>query len=116
MYINYHTNERKIMSLLPQELLESAVRMKTGKGCYSNIQDLNKYVGQVVLALAEGFDILGKKQVEDAVKAVAKSEFEKDHGKTAISWVDYAESYGKNTPAQNGFVLQGMSQDRLARS
>lgn len=104
------------MSLLSQELLESAVRMKTGKGCYSNIQDLNKYVGQVVLALAEGFDVLGKKQVEDAVKSVAKSEFEKDHGKSVVSWVDYAESYGKNTPAERGFLLAGIQQDRLERS
>ena len=93
------------MSLLSQELLESAVRMKTGTNAYS-IQDLNRYVGQVVLALAEGFDVLGKKQVEDAVKSVAKSEFEKDHGKSVVSWVDYAESYGKDTPAETDSCSQ----------
>lgn len=115
MYIIINTNERKKMSLLPQQLLESAVRMKTGTNAYS-IQDLNKYVGQVVLALAEGFDVLGKKQVEDAVKSVAKSEFEKDHGKSVVSWVDYAESYGKDTPAENGFLFESLHQDRLERS
>lgn len=115
MYIINHTNERKKMSLLPQELLETAVRIKAGKNAYS-IEDLNKYVGQVVLALAEGYDILGKKQVEDAVKSVAKSEFEKDHGKAVVSWVDYAESYGKDTPAENGFLFASLHQDRLERS
>ena len=115
MYIIINTNERKKMSLLPQQLLESAVRMKTGTNAYS-IQDLNKYVGQVVLALAEGYDILGKKQVEDAVKSVAKSDFEKDHGKSVVSWVDYAESYGKDTPAENGFLFASLHQDRLERS
>lgn len=100
--------------LLNEKLLQSAVRMKAGKGCYE-IQELNQFVGQVVLALAEGFDILGKKQVEDAVKAVAKEEFEKDYGKSVVSWVDYAEKYGKDTPAQNGFLMEGMNQDRLAR-
>lgn len=103
------------MSLISQELLESAVRMKTGTNAYS-IQDLNKYVGQVVLALAEGFDVLGRKQVEDAVKSVAKSEFEKDHGKSVVSWVDYAESYGKDTPAENRFLFESIQQDRLERS
>lgn len=103
------------MSLLPQELLETAVRIKAGKNAYS-IEDLNKYVGQVVLALAEGHDILGKKQVEDAVKAVAKTEFEKDHGKAVVSWVDYAEAYGKDTPAQNGFLFDSLRQDQLERS
>ena len=101
--------------LLPQQLLETAVRIKAGKNAYS-IQDLNKYVGQVVLALAEGFDILGKKPVADAVKAVAKEEFEKDHGKSVVSWVDYAESYGKDTPAENGFLFESLHQDRLERS
>jgi hypothetical protein len=115
MYIINNTNERKKMSLLPQELLESAVRMKTGTNAYS-IEDLNKYVGQVVLALAEGYDSLGTKQVEDAVKSVAKTEFEKDHGKAVISWVDYAEAYGKDTPAERGFLLESIQQDRLERS
>lgn len=103
------------MSLLSQELLETAVRIKAGKNAYS-IEDLNRYVGQVVLALAEGFDVLGKKQVEDAVKAVAKSEFEKDHGKAVVSWVDYAEAYGKDTPAERGFLFESLHQDRLERS
>ena len=103
------------MSLLAQELLETAVRIKAGKNAYS-IEDLNKYVGQVVLALAEGFDILGKKQVEDAVKAVAKSEFEKDHGKDVVSWVDYYEAYGKDTAAERGFLFESLHQDRLERS
>ena len=103
------------MSLLSQELLQTAVRLKAGKNAY-DIRDLNIYVGEVVLALAEGFDILGKKQVEDAVKSVAKYEFEKDHGKSVVSWVDYAEEYGKDTPAENGFLFESLHQDRLERS
>ncbi len=103
------------MSLLPQELLESAVRMKIGKNAYS-IEDLNRYVGQVILSLAEGHDVLGRTQVADAVKAVAKSECEKDHGKTAVSWVDYAEKYGENTPAQNSYCFQALNQLSLERS
>lgn len=103
------------MSLIDQDLLESAVRMKIGKAAYS-IEDLNRYVGQVILALTEGHDILGSKQVADAVKAVAKSECEKDHGKTAVSWVDYAEKYGKDTPASNAFCFQSLNQLSLERS
>ena len=103
------------MSLLPQELLESAVRIKIGKAAYS-VEDLNKYVGQVILTLAEGHDILGSKQVADAVKSVAKAECEKDHGKTAVSWVDYAEKYGENTPARNAFCFQSLNQLSLERS
>lgn len=103
------------MSLLPQELLESAVRMKIGKNAYS-IEDLNKYVGQVILSLAEGHDVLGRTQVADAVKAVAKDECEKDHGKTAVSWVDYAEKYGQDTPAQNAYCFQALNQLSLERS
>jgi len=115
MYIINHTNERKKMSLLPQELLETAVRMKIGKGAYS-LEDLNKYVGQVILTLAEGHDVLGSKQVADAVKSVAKAECEKDHGKTAVSWVDYAEKYGEDTPARNAFCFQSLNQLSLERS
>jgi len=103
------------MSLLPKNLLESAVKMKAGKGCYS-IEDLNRFIGQAVLTLAESHDILGKKQVADAVKAVAKSEFKKDHGKAVVSWVDYAESYGKDTPAENEFVFDSINQHCLERS
>tara|TARA_A100001015_G_scaffold279440_1_gene340630 strand:+ start:823 stop:1134 length:312 start_codon:yes stop_codon:yes gene_type:complete len=103
------------MSLLPQELLESAVKMKIGKAAYS-VEDLNRYVGQVILALAEGYDILGRTQVADAIKSVAKAECEKDHGKTAVSWVDYAEKYGKDTPAQNEFCIQALNQLSLERS
>lgn len=100
--------------LLNEKLLESAVRMKAGKGCY-DIKELNQFVGQIVLALAEGHSSLGQKQVKDAVKAVAKEEFSKDHGKNVVSWVDYAETYGKDTPAQNGFLLQGLSQLSLEK-
>lgn len=100
--------------MLDKEILENAVRIKQGLATM-DIADLNKYIGQVVLNLAESHGTLGRLNIENAVKSVAKEQFEKDHGKSVVSWVDYAEEYGEDTPAKNAYCFQALDQLRLER-
>ena len=96
---------------LSTETIESAVRLKQGLGQY-DLAQLNKFVGSVVMQLAET-DLIGKMHVKEAVKNVAKEEFAKDHGKTQVSWVDYAEKYADNVG--ENFCLESLTAMRVER-
>jgi hypothetical protein len=97
---------------LSTETIESAVRLKQGLGQY-DLAQLNKFVGSVVMQLAESSDIVGKIHVKEAIKNVAKEEFAKKHGKTQVSWVDYAEKYADNV--DENFCLEGLSAIRVGK-
>ena len=96
---------------LNTETIESAVRLKQGLGQY-DLAQLNKFVGSVVMQLAET-DTIGKMHVKEAVKNVAKEQFAKDHGKTQVSWVDYAEKYADNV--DENFCLESLTAMRVER-
>ena len=97
---------------LSTETIESAVRLKQGLGQY-DLAQLNKFVGSVVMQLAESSDIIGRIHVKEAVKNVAKEEFAKDHGKTQVSWVDYAEKYADNV--DTNYCLESLTAMRVER-
>ena len=97
---------------LSTETIESAVRLKTGLGQY-DLAQLNKFVGSVVMQLAESSDIVGRLHVKEAIKNVAKEEFAKKHGKAQVSWVDYAEKYADNV--DENFCLEGLSAIRVGK-
>ena len=96
---------------LSTETIESAVRLKQGLGQY-DLAQLNKFVGSVVMQLAET-DLIGKMNVKEAVKNIAKEEFTKEHGKSQVSWVDYAEKYSDNV--DTNYCLESLHAMRTER-
>ena len=113
---NNQYNKRKIMSYaqssLREETIESAVRLKQGLGQY-DLAQLNKFVGSVVMQLAQNDGTVGGVRVKEAVKKIAKEEFTKAHGKAQVSWVDYAEDYSDNIG--ESFCLESLHAMRTER-
>lgn len=89
-----------------QNIIEQAVRMKEGIECLS-IRQLNVLVGEFITQQVEDY------KLKDAVRTVAKEEFEKKFGSTCVSWVDYAEGYSKGTGAS--FALEGLYTEKVNR-
>ena len=100
------------LSSLKEETIESAVRLKQGLGQY-DLAQLNKFVGSVVMQLAQNDGTVGGVRVKEAVKKIAKEEFTKEHGKSQVSWVDYAEDYSDNI--SENFCLESLHAMRTER-
>ena len=94
-----------VTSSLSEEAIESAVRLKQGLGQY-DLAQLNKFVGSVVMQLAQNDGVVGGTRVKSAIRKVAKEEFTKKHGKAQVSWIDYAEDYADNV--SENFCLEGL--------
>lgn len=93
--------------------LETAVQMRQGITTL-DLEALNKFVGDAILQLA-GTGSLGAMNVKSAIKKVAKDQFEKEHGKAQVSWVDYANQYSENIEG-NPFLLDEVLAGRLERA
>lgn len=112
--INNNTKKRKNMNhTINNETLEIAVKMKQGI-LVQDMESLNRFVGDAILQLA-GTESLGAINVKSAIKKVAKDQFEKDHGKAQVSWVDYANQYSENMDG-TPFLLDEMLAGRLERA
>tara|TARA_Y100000361_G_scaffold23889_1_gene18962 strand:+ start:230 stop:547 length:318 start_codon:yes stop_codon:yes gene_type:complete len=99
-------------SSLNEESIETAVRLKQGLGQY-DLAQLNRFVGSVVMQLAQNDGVVGGTRVKSAIRKVAKEEFTKKHGKAQVSWIDYAEKYADNV--DENFCLEGLHALRTER-
>jgi len=87
------------------DILEQAVRLKEGIDTLT-LKELNVFVGRHIASMTEEY------KIKDAVRKVAKDEFEKVHGRSAVSWVDYAKDFSDELSAS--FTLESLSADRIA--
>ena len=72
--------------------IQQAVRMANGLQILGK-KELSKLIGKVILSSVESYE------ARSAIKTVAKEEFVKEHGTTVRSWVDLADNMAEDTEA-----------------
>ena len=88
------------------EQIQQAVRMANGLEVLGK-KELSKIVGKFILSSVESYE------ARSAIKKVAKEEFQREHGTTVRSWIDLADTMAEDTKASFACeVLNSLSLER----